>query len=410
MSQDYDYYSIGDTSDISTNPTYGICLMGGATEDDNGATWFLNQADGGNIVVIRASGSDGYNDYFFNQLGVTVQSVETIVFNNASASSSAFVQRRIEKAEAVWIAGGDQFLYESYWKGTVIENLLNSHINSKQYPIGGTSAGMAILGEHYFNAANGTITSNTALNDPLNSAVSIESNFLAIPQLQQTITDTHYDNPDRKGRHTVFLAHLLTENGGINYGIAADEYVAICIDKHGIATIYGQHPNYEDYAYFLRTNCDEVGPGTFMNNTPLNWMPNNNDAIQTCVMEATIDGNQQFDLTNWENLNGGSWEDWNVINGSLTFSASSFEPCNLSLSKELMPNQTRVYPNPARSKVFIEADREITNIKLVSPSGKTLLVEDNLESIVLNAVKSGLYYLRIQLDNGVTESQKIIIL
>ena len=66
--QDFAYYSIGDTADVSPQTTFGICLMGGATEDDNGAKWFLNRAGGGNVVVIRASGGDGYNNYCMEPL------------------------------------------------------------------------------------------------------------------------------------------------------------------------------------------------------------------------------------------------------------------------------------------------------------------------------------------------------
>lgn len=62
-------------------------------------------ADGGDILVLRASGSDGYNNYFYSQLGVTINSVETIVFNNGQAASNAYIQRRIDEAEAIWLAG-----------------------------------------------------------------------------------------------------------------------------------------------------------------------------------------------------------------------------------------------------------------------------------------------------------------
>jgi hypothetical protein len=64
FSQDYTSYKIGNTTDLVTNPSGGVCLMGGATEDDNAMRWFLQRANGGDIVVLRASGSDGYNTYF----------------------------------------------------------------------------------------------------------------------------------------------------------------------------------------------------------------------------------------------------------------------------------------------------------------------------------------------------------
>ena len=55
-------HSTGNTN-INTTPQGGIVLMGGSSEDDNAMRWFLNRASGGDIVVLRTSGSDGYNQY-----------------------------------------------------------------------------------------------------------------------------------------------------------------------------------------------------------------------------------------------------------------------------------------------------------------------------------------------------------
>ena len=114
--QNYTSYFTGSSTDVVTNPIGGICLMGGASENDEAMKWFLNRTDGGDILVIRASGSDGYNDYFFSELGVNVNSVETIVFHNALASTENYIHQRINQAEAIWIAGGDQWNYVNYWR------------------------------------------------------------------------------------------------------------------------------------------------------------------------------------------------------------------------------------------------------------------------------------------------------
>jgi hypothetical protein len=95
--QNYTSYLTGSATDVVTQPDGGVCLMGGATEDDNAMTWFLEQANGGDILVLRASGSDGYNDYFYTDLGVTVNSVETIVFNDATASSETYIHQKLNK-------------------------------------------------------------------------------------------------------------------------------------------------------------------------------------------------------------------------------------------------------------------------------------------------------------------------
>jgi len=99
---------------------------------------------------------------------------------------------------------------------------------------------MAIQGGFYFTAENGTITSATALANPLDNNVSVDSSsFISNQYLTEVITDTHYDNPDRKGRQVVFLASILADYGLEAKGIACDEYTAVCIDSNGIAKIYG---------------------------------------------------------------------------------------------------------------------------------------------------------------------------
>jgi cyanophycinase-like exopeptidase len=129
--------------------------MGGATENEHAMKWFLERANGGDILVLRTSGSDGYNDYFYSNLGVQVNSVETIVFHNALASDEPYIQQKIQQAEAIWFAGGDQWTYISNWRNTSIEALINTAISERKCVIGGTSAGMAIQGRILFFCSTG---------------------------------------------------------------------------------------------------------------------------------------------------------------------------------------------------------------------------------------------------------------
>ncbi len=111
IAQDYIEYATGSASDLVVNPDSGICLMGGASESDEAMVWFLNKANGGDVVVLRASGSNGYNNYFYSELGVTVNSVTTFVINNEAGATNEYVLDKVEKAEAIWFAGGEQFDY-----------------------------------------------------------------------------------------------------------------------------------------------------------------------------------------------------------------------------------------------------------------------------------------------------------
>ena len=143
--------------------------MGGASEHDEAMKWFLNKANGGDILVLRTSGSDGYNDYMYSQLGVSINSVETIVYHNELASNDVYVQDRIKEAEGIWFAGGDQWTYIDFWRDTPVDSLINEGIQDRNMVIGGTSAGMAIQGQYYFSAENGTITSAEALANPFDN-------------------------------------------------------------------------------------------------------------------------------------------------------------------------------------------------------------------------------------------------
>ena len=99
IAQSYTSYITGDEGDVEVQPVPGIVLMGGAGEQDDAMKWFLERVNGGDVLVIRASGSDGYNDYLFSDLGVQVNSVETIVWNSAEASEDPYVLQQLANAE-----------------------------------------------------------------------------------------------------------------------------------------------------------------------------------------------------------------------------------------------------------------------------------------------------------------------
>ena len=341
--QPYTSYFTGDVTDVETNPDYGVCLMGGSTEDDRAMVWFLEKANGGDILVIRASGSDGYNDYFYSDLGVEVNSVETIVFNSASAASDSYVLQQIANAEAIWIAGGDQSDYINYWKDTEVENLLNQHINVKQAVIGGTSAGMAVLGASYFSADNGGVYSSEALEDPYNTYMTIGHNdFLEIPLLENTITDTHFSERDREGRLLTFMARMNNELGERSFGIACDEYTAVCIDSSGLGAVYGEWPEYDDFAFFVQMNCEEGNaPENMQAGVPFTW-DFNGKAAKVYKVGGTTTGENYLDLKDWQTVNGGEWLHWSAVNGTFNSESGSPVDCNeVSIEAIVLENPNR---------------------------------------------------------------------
>ena len=189
-------WRLGPDTDTPASPLGGIVMSGGAGEVDPAMQWFLERAGGGDVLILRVSGSDGYQDYFYEELGVDVASVETIKFTAPSAASADYVVQRIAEAEAVWLAGGDQGDYVNYWQGTPVEDGLHALV-ARGGVIGGISAGMAVLGGGYFAAGNGTVYSDEALANPYDDRVDVRhGDFLELPFL----SEHHHRHPLRRSR------------------------------------------------------------------------------------------------------------------------------------------------------------------------------------------------------------------
>ena len=416
FAQSYTSYFTGDTSDVNTITAGGTVLMGGATENDNAMIWFLQHSGGGDVVVIRATGSDGYNNYLYSTLGVAVNSVETIVFNNAAASHDPHVINQIRNAEALWIAGGNQWDYVSYWKKTPIDSAINYLINVKHVPVGGASAGMAVLGGIVNTAQGGSVTSATALNNPYNSAITLQKDsFIVNPILKNIITDTHYGNPDRRGRHIAFLARLFKDYGVAPAGIACEEYTAVCIDTNGIAKIYGDYPANDDYAYFLKVNCvlpnapENCAPGQ-----PLTWN-RNNDAVRVYKVAGTQNGSNSFNLHDWLGAVGGEWQRWSVTNGSLIIDTSAttapFCPTSINETDLSTIDALTVFPNPAQQFFTVQLRNNIFDVTIMDVMGRKMFEEKDvfaLTQIDTKDFSNGIYFIRVTSENK-SVSKKITI-
>jgi cyanophycinase-like exopeptidase len=408
VAQDYTEYHTGSPTDVTTNHQPGACLMGGASEHDNAMIWFLNKADGGDVVVLRASGSDGYNDYFFTDLGVTINSVTTFVIDSAAGATDPYLLQRIANAEAIWFAGGDQYDYVSYFKDNTMEDALNDFVNIKQGVIGGTSAGLAILGGSYFSAQYGTLSDAVALRNPYHPRVTIGHNdFLDIPYLNNVITDCHYDDPDRRGRHSVMLARIATDNTTRSFGIACNEYTAVCLEPDGKAYVYGDYPTYDEFAYFLQANCvTDYEPETCVSGSPLTW-DRSNEAIKVYKVPGTNAGVNYFDLSDWETGSGGEWRNWSVDNGIFTSEAGANPQCTLS-APEYNLAEIKAYPNPFLDHIQIIAPSRIKDVKLYNVLGNLMLTKLNTDNTIDTSIlSSGIYFLRLETTTGIQTSKVI---
>ena len=300
--QGFQAFIVGNPADAQQSPSLspGLVLMGGGTDVDAAFQWMCQKAGGGDFVVIRTTGTDAYNPYI-QGLCPQMDSVETIIITSTTGANSAYVSSHIQNAEALWIAGGDQSTYTALWRGTAVQTGVNFLLNSKQAPVGGTSAGLAVLSQFIYTGALGSVTSSQALANPFHRYVTLERDLFQSALGGNKLYDSHFVTRDRMGRSLVFLARIVNNGWAAQpRGIGIDEQTAVLVEPNGASTMVGSGA-----AYFLQA----PGPAQVLaDRTPMTYL---NIGVYKVPQGAT------FNLSTWTGTGGVAYT-LNVNNGSVT--------------------------------------------------------------------------------------------
>jgi cyanophycinase len=284
-------------------PTFGAVLLGGAGDVDAATKFLCEHAHGGEIVVLRSSGTDAYNPYF-HQL-CPDNSITTLVITSAEGAASPIALRHIRHANAIFFAGGDQSNYVKFWPGPMLR-ALNADI-ARGVPVGGISAGLAVLGQFVFSARHDTITSPEAFANPFDEKLTLDRNFLSIPALRGIITDSHFSERSRMGRTVAFLARIV-QDGWANpaRAIGIDQETAVLVDAGSKAEVVGKGS-----AYFLELahQPQHCAPGQQLEvhgveGYAIHGAPSSSDTAS-------------FDLKSWKGRGGSSFT-LDAANGKMT--------------------------------------------------------------------------------------------
>lgn len=259
-------YATGNPDDALVEPLGpGLLLMGGGVDVDAAFAWQSTLIAGGDVVVLRSSGADGYNDYLYTDIG-GIDSVHTILADSPAAASDPWVAWTVAHAEAVFMAGGDQADYYELWKGTPLADAIMT-VHERGGVVGGTSAGLAVMGEWLFSALEGTVYPEEALEDPYNQYMTFGDEFLALPLLAGVITDSHFAQRNRMGRLLGFTARLIADGWTETaIGLGIDEQTAMVIGPDGHGEVLG-----EGGVFILRANMPamQCSPGVTLEYGPL---------------------------------------------------------------------------------------------------------------------------------------------
>jgi cyanophycinase len=240
------YLRTGNPADSLVTPKAGFALMGGGPHQDPAFEWLCQRTNGGDFLVLSARDDDAYLEKTDEEIKAIcpLNSVATLSFFSRDDSADPKIVQIIEQAEAIYLAGGDQSDYVRFWQDTPVQDALNRHL-AKGKPLGGSSAGLAVMGEFSFSSMIDTIHSPEALANPYANKVTLTRDFLRIPLLAGTITDTHFVKRDRLGRLLVFMARILQDGWAKEIrAVAVDENAALLVEPDGSSRVVGEGPVY----------------------------------------------------------------------------------------------------------------------------------------------------------------------
>jgi cyanophycinase-like exopeptidase len=281
---------------------------GGAMEAPNASLqWAHNLLAGttgvtprfGNIIVLRAVDANIYDKMFY-QYGL-FSSVQTIRIPPCAtdAAINALVPL-IDRADAVYFAGGDQAHYVR-WKSTQLIAAVR-RVYARGGLVGGGSAGLAVQGAVIFDSVAGDeldeiVTTANAVKHPFEKSISFTTDFFAWPALADTITDTHFVVRNRFGRTVVFMARIihdgLVRNVANVYGLGIDQSSSVGVGPDGIGTVFNA----------------PGGKGAYLvHGTPPDPLTSDGPIDYTVQVSHVAGNGERFDLLHKQTSDG-----WNAI-------------------------------------------------------------------------------------------------
>jgi len=262
-------YLTGSAADVSPR-LHGpaLDLGGGGSDVAEGIQRMIDEVRGCDacatkvdVVVLRASGADGYNEYIYKMNGV--DSVETLVVHDAGEARDASVPETVRRAEVVFFAGGDQCNYVRHFKGNAIEAAVES-VYARGGGVGGTSAGEAIQGEFVYDGCVDGATSDEALADPYHAHVTFTYDFFRWNYMRGVITDQHVVARKRLGRTLAFVARQLKDRKAREVlAVAVNERTSVVVDRRGLARVVGEGPAYFILGDHAPEVCEPKRPLTY---------------------------------------------------------------------------------------------------------------------------------------------------
>jgi hypothetical protein len=229
---------------------YFLAGGGDSTAFNAGRSEFFQKGSNGKDIVLVSQGIEQLefiNDVFDTYAAGKARSVTSVNITTREQAFDPRIASILSGADAIWFGGGAQSLYQSIFVGTPLFSAL-AKAASSAVAIGGTSAGMAMLGQAaYIDLPWDSVKSRFVTQQPLSPRVQLMTQGAQLPfsglacvpnaPLGGIVTDTHFSTRDRMGRLAAFAARSGTR------GLGVDESTALLISSVGNEwkwTVFGE--------------------------------------------------------------------------------------------------------------------------------------------------------------------------
>jgi len=219
-----------------------VYLIGGGAEQDRGGdSWsdrlyrrFVGRCGSGKIGIISYGEESGWLAGYLRGLGAST--AEDIRISNRQQADSEELQVTLRTCRGFFFKGGDQNRYRKIFQDSRARETILEMAGTGT-PVAGTSAGAVILGEIFFSAAAGTVTSPESLQNPYHPRVALDRDLF--PLVPAALVDTHFTRRARLPRLLVFIARWMTDHGQPVAGIGIDDQTGLEVSPDGTARVFG---------------------------------------------------------------------------------------------------------------------------------------------------------------------------
>jgi uncharacterized repeat protein (TIGR02543 family) len=127
--------------------------------------------------------------------------------------------------------------------------------------------------------------------------------------------------------------------------------------------------------------------------------------LNSCNGDKTELQNQISEL---ENQVSALEDEITALNAQIVALQAALDECMTSGISKVQAADVKIYPNPAKTELFINSDLPVKKVEIYTLTGSLLLIEDNFnEKISVSALSSGIYMLKVYTDKGVAVSKVV---